>query len=195
MSSESLARLWRQLHTGDNPLVRRWDRAEKRLLACCAVLALLAVPVLAAIGSTVHAQQLAIVAHQQASRAPTVAVLLDDAPAPGRTGRGVHGTTEVRASWTSADGSVWEGEVPAPYGAKKGTEVDIWLDANGDLASRPSTHVDAAALAIGTAAGTWLAFVSILAVVFWAVRTSLNRARYAEWDREWQHISRDSIGP
>lgn len=195
MFSESLARWWRQLHPGDNPLVRRWDRAEVCLLVATVLLALLAIPVFAAVGSTVYAQQLQIVADQQASRASAVAVLLDDAPAAIRTEGSIYETVDVRAFWTSADGAVREGKVAAPYGAKKGTEVDIWLDANGEPVSPPLTRVDAAALAIGAVAAGWLSFASVLAVVFWCARALLNRARYAEWDREWQHVSRDSIGP
>lgn len=196
ISSEILARVWRQLHPGDNPLVRRWDRAENCLLISIAVLALLAVPVLAAIGSTVHAQQLQIVAHQQTSRAPAVAELLDDAPGRSHAVRGeVDRSTDVRATWTSPSGARHEGDVSAPYGAKRGSEVDIWLDATGEPVSRPVTPVDAAFAAIAAAAGTWAALVTVLAVIFLAVRTLLNRARYAAWAREWRHISSDSNGP
>lgn len=195
MPSESVTRWWRQVHPGANPLVRRWDRAENRLLLVVVVVALVAVPVLAAIGSTVYAQHAKTMGVQQANRAQAVAVLLEDVPISTRTGRGIPGTTEVTASWTSPDGIIREGEVPAQFGATKGTEVQIWIDANGELTTRPQTRVDAALLGFGAAVAGWLIFVSILTVVCLGVHALANRARYAEWDREWLHISRDSIGP
>lgn len=109
--------------------------------------------------------------------------------------RGGPATAEVRASWVSASGVRYEGKVPAQYGAVKGTAVDIWLDANGDLTSPPLTQRDAAAVAISTAVGAWLAFVVALVGIFVGVRALLNRARYADWEREWRRLSSDSTGP
>lgn len=196
MSSGSVTRLWRQLHPGDNPLVRRWDRIESRLLLVVAVLAVLTVPGVAAIGSSVYTHQLAIVADQQASRSPATAVLREDAPAATqRMVRGSPATAAVSASWVSPNGLRRQGTVPAPYGAVQGTKVEIWLDADGDLTSPPLTPHDAAAFAISTTVAAWLAFVLALAGACCGVHARLNRDRYADWEREWRRISSDSIWP
>ncbi|MFB9727531.1 hypothetical protein [Haloechinothrix salitolerans] len=158
------------------------------------VLALLAIPILAVMGHTMYTQRLELVADQHASRYPAQAILLEDAPPGSQKVRGSPATTEVRASWMSASGIRHEGKVPAPYGAAKGTAVDVWLDTNGDLTVPPLTRRDAAAFAIATAIGAWLALVFALVWVYCGVRALLNRARYADWEREWRHISRDSIG-
>lgn len=196
MSSGSATRLWRQIHPGDSPLVRRWDRVESRLLLSIAVLAVLTVPLFAGIGATVYSHQLAIVADQHASRSPATAVLLENAPvATQRLIRGNPATAEVRASWVSASGVHHEVKVPVRYGAVKGTAVNIWLDANGDLTSPPRTPRDAAAVATYTTVAAWLACVVALAAIYLGLRARLNRARYADWERDWRRISRDSIGP
>lgn len=195
MSSGSVTRLWRQVHPGHHPLVRRSDRIESRLLLAVAVLAMPTIPGFATIGSSVYAHQLAIVADQHASRSPATAVLLENAPAITQRTRGTPTTAEVKASWMSASGIRHQGTLPAPYGAVKGTAVDVWLDANGDLTSPPQTPRDAATRATYTAVTAWLAFVAALAGIYFGVHALLNRARYADWEREWRRISRDSIGP
>lgn len=193
--SSSLPRLRRRLHPGDNPLVRRWDRIESHLLMAVVVLAVLAVPVLATVGSSVYTERLGLVAEQQASRYPARAVLLEDAPDLTERDRGSPTTADVRVSWVSANGIRHEARVPAQYGAVKGTTVDVWLDTNGNLSPPPLTHRDAATFAVTTSVGAWLAAVLALIMAFLGARTLLNRARYADWEREWQRISGESTWP
>lgn len=153
MSGDSLRRWWRHIHPGDNPLVRRWDRTEARVVLL---------------------------------HLPTAAVLLENAPPASRAVRGIHinNTTHVWARWQLPSGAIREGWVNAPFDAQAGSEVEIWLDNNGQRVSRPLSHEEATAIGVGIAANLWVASVSVLALTFWAVRAKLNTARYTAWDRE-----------
>lgn len=189
MSSETVGWLRRLLRGGRNPLVRRWDRWELRLVACCVLIAVAAIPVVAVSSSAEYAKRVDRVAEQQQSRVATVAVLQENAPDPGGTRRGPHGLVQLRASWETPAGEVRQGRVPARYGAQKGTEVTIWIDSQGEVAHPPLTHADVVVIAVVSAVLRWLGLVVVLSVVVWLVRILLDRARLAAWDREWRGLS------
>ncbi|GAA5117700.1 hypothetical protein [Haloechinothrix salitolerans] len=189
MSSETVGWLRRLLHSGRSPLARSWDRWERLLVVCCVVIALAAIPVVAVGSSAEYAERVDRVAEQRQSRVATVAVLQENAPAPGGIRRGPHGLVQLRASWETPAGEIRQGRVPARHGAQKGTEITIWIDSQGKVTYPPLTHTDIVVIAVVSAALRWLGLVVALSVVVCLVRMLLDRARYAAWDREWRGLS------
>ncbi|KUO17749.1 Rv1733c family protein [Streptomyces dysideae] len=104
------------------------------------------------------------------------------------------GTTNRRAlaqvHWTTPDGATQTGKTLVPAGQKAGTEVEVWLNGQGDLATEPPSPTEASVEAgvLGTAAALALA-----GTVFGAgalARWRLDRRRFDRWGREW-----DLVGP
>lgn len=188
----TVERLWRRVHPGDNPLVRGIDRVEIRLMVIFVLLALLTIPVVAAVGSEIYVGKAAQAHAQQQSRTATTAVLLADAPdyLTGLQMDQLETGPKVPARWLLPDGTERTGVVDAPVGALQDTEISIWLDREGRLVGRPMTTADAAALAIISAAALWMVLVVAAASACWVTRLVLNRIRYAAWDREWESIGR-----
>ncbi|MFF5142972.1 hypothetical protein ACFY6U_25105 [Streptomyces sp. NPDC013157] len=112
-------------------------------------------------------------------------VLLDDVP---RATPAIGTTTDRRATtvrWTTADGATHTGRTLADAGLKAGSEVTVWQDRAGRLASAPPDPTEAAieSGALGTAAAAALG-----GLVFGGgavARRLLDRRRIEEWGREW----------
>ncbi|WP_225977994.1 Rv1733c family protein [Gandjariella thermophila] len=186
-----LARFWRRVHPGRNPVARPWDRIEAAMLIGVVLAVLLAFPLAAVIGSSAYAGELAVAAHQRADRRPATATLLADAPPPVVTGEGQPVDTSaanVPARWT-VNGVERHGNVAAHPGDRAGSTVPIWLTSSGDLAASPISSADAAMNGVLTGVFVWLAAVLLLTGLYWAGRWCLDRQRAAQWDREWALIS------
>lgn len=192
MSSPStVERLWRRVHPGHNPLVRRIDRVEIRLMVTFVLLAILSIPLVAAVGSEIYVDRAAQANEQKLTRTATSAVLLEAAP-DYQTGLRQDQTetgSKVSARW-HVDGSERTGLVEAPFGAAEGTEIPIWVDRDGRLVAPPLTTADAAVVAIMSAAGLWVAVVAAVSLCCWLTREIINRVRYAAWDRDWLAMGR-----
>ena len=80
MTANPMSRLVRRAFPGRNPLAAFGDRIEGAVLALGVVVALLAVPVAAAIGSEIYATHESRVEVEQTSRTQVDAVLVEDAP-------------------------------------------------------------------------------------------------------------------
>ncbi len=91
----------------------------------------------------------------------------------------------TQARWTSVNGMVRYGQIPAPSGRPKGTTLTVWTDASGALTSPPSPSGQASGLAGETAAGV-VAGIGVLYLGGAAViRQVLDRRRMAAWDADW----------
>lgn len=190
MSAALVAQSWRRILYGPNPLIRRCDRTQAWVAVVLLTAGLLALPVVAAIGSHVAAGQHELMQQQQASRSPARAVLQADAPAAEPAGVGVRDSTPARvpARWAAPDGTTRTSTVEADAGAKAGDEVDIWVDRDGDRVAAPLTAVQASARGVMAALGLWAVWLGVLGMVFWLVRWWLDRLRGAEWDRAWERM-------
>jgi hypothetical protein len=168
-------------------VARVGDRVEGAVLLVAVLIALLGVPVAAAIGSEVYASGKVAAAEQAVTRHPVRATLLADAPpAPADTGRGVAvDRSAVPARWVAADGATRSGAVDVPAGAKAGAEVPIWVDDTGAVSAPPLT-VDGAVVG-GTlvAVALWGGVVALLCLVWLVVRAVRGRLSAQSWEREW----------
>ncbi|TNC20334.1 hypothetical protein FG385_31200 [Amycolatopsis alkalitolerans] len=188
-----MARFWRRIHLGRNPLARRSDRVEGVVLLVVVLGLLIALPIAALIGSKTYRGQLAVSAEQRASRHAATATLLEDAPSPVPATDGAYPTAGgtsggVHASWPLPDGTQRTGTVGADSGATAGTHVPVWLsDSTGDPVPAPMTPSDAATTSVLAGIFSWLVAALGLAAVYWTIRLILDRRRATRWDREWMH--------
>ncbi|ASR35937.1 hypothetical protein BAY61_14025 [Prauserella marina] len=192
-SATLLARLWRRIHPGRNPLVRLSDRVESAALVAAVVIPLLALPFVAAVGSDSYAREIAVAQQQQRTRHEVEAVLLTDAPATQRnTGTaGTGPTVSARAEWSLPDGSRRTGMVPARAAAPAGTTVEIWLDETGRPVPPPMSRGVIAWNAFAVSLTVWIGVVLLSGLLFVALRHALDRGRYHRWQSEWSAFDRE----
>lgn len=170
--------------TGGNPLVRNGDRAEAICIALAAVVLTMAVPVVAALGTSVHDNRSALYAQQALSRHTTTATALADA----RLHVGVNSQTfDVKAQW-SAEGVMHFGTIPAPGMVRAGEHVDMWIDDRGNHVAAAASPSRAATEAVGWSALSWMALAAAVIGAVYGLRRKLRGIRYAEWDRELESL-------
>jgi hypothetical protein len=195
MIRTSFAVRWgRLVCLGRNRLVRPSDRVERRVLVVALLVVLLALPLAWLAGSRTY-QHESLRAHtEQATRHPATAVLLADGP-PGTTTAqtaSAGGSNLVPATWTRADGTTRTATVVAHDGATAGERVPIWLDASDNPVAPPMR----ADLALWNGAGlgifVWLGVIGLCALTWFLIHLRLNKARYAQWELEWERELRGS---
>lgn len=183
--------LWLALQPDGNPLIRPSDRRQARLAAAVIALALIAAPLIAAYGFTYHASLTDRAAAQQQGRYQVDAELVDKAPAsqqPAAAAWQAPRQATALAAWTTRDGQRHEAEIPVAAGTSAGETVTIWVNDEGTRTGAPLTTNQTAAAAVMTTIGIWLIFVAALAGIYVLMRIRLDRARYAEWEREWREL-------
>ena len=177
-------RVWRTMLWRRNPLMRGSDRLESGLMVLAVMLVLLAIPVAAAIGSTVFVSTSATAQQQATTRHQTTAVVVANEPASGFS---VNPPATTKVQWT-VGGAVHDGTVAA-RGAKVGDQMTIWTDDSGNQTSPPMTGAQAIGEAVGTAFLCWSIVGGTLLLLMAVLRRLLNRHRYAQWGREWRTIA------
>ncbi|WP_329066290.1 Rv1733c family protein [Amycolatopsis sp. NBC_01480] len=185
-------RLLRRLGAARNPLVRRSDRLEGVFLAVTIVLALLAVPLVLALGQADVAMETAASDAQARTRHEVTATVLKTAPQAATVGDGAPITqnSRVTAGWRLPNGSPRTGVVTVPAGdATVGTQTPIWLDHKGKQTTAPLTHSDAVTNGVLVGAFAWLCVIALLAAAYWVARRVLDRQRAARWAAEWQQFA------
>ena len=123
----------RRLGVGKNTLRRRSDRIEAVVLWCGLVVALLLIPVAAAVGTGVGNASAESAARQRAVLHEVKATTLQDTAnavpsAPGDV------LSRAMVSYVDANGVAREGMTSVVIGTKAGDEVTIWLDRSGAIA-------------------------------------------------------------
>jgi len=189
-----LCRFWR-LHACRNPMARYSDRLEGALVISAVLLALIGIPVAAAVGSEAAARGIERAHKEMNTRHPSVAVTLLEAPHPALVAGaelGFPSQEAVLARWVGPDGTQHLGNVHVPPGTPVGAEVPIWVDEAGNHVTAPFGW--GAAISSGLEAGlsTWLGILALSTGPYWLTHIALNRLRYSQWAREWEHIGRDS---
>lgn len=185
-------RLLRRLGAARNPLVRRSDRLEGAFLAVTFLLALLALPLVLALGQADVAMETAASDAQARTRHEVTATVLNVAPQPATVGDGAPITqnSRVTAAWRLANGSPRTGVVTVPAGdATVGSQTPIWLDHKGKQTTAPLTHSDAVTNGVLVGAFAWLCVIALLSAAYWVARRVLDRHRAARWAAEWQQFA------
>ena len=175
-------RVWR------SPLARGVDRAEVALTFGVLVVWLLALPILATVGSAQWSGLQARAAVEQRSVVSVDAVLAQDARFDMTTLRSTPTGVIAEATWTGRDGRPVKGPVEVVPGARAGDHVVIWLDPAGEVVDAPMSTVDAAVQAGLIVALGWLALGLVLIGGWWVGRARLDRRRWRAWAQEWETI-------
>ncbi|SBT89650.1 hypothetical protein GA0115233_101122 [Streptomyces sp. DI166] len=175
-------RLWRWRA---NPLRRREDIVEGWVV--------LAVWLLMLVGGTVLGLVTARNAvdgfdAQRADRHPTRAVLQADVPESAKSVGAASDHAMGKVRWTTDDGTTHTDETLVDRGLKAGTEVVVWVDGRGELATEPPDRTEAAveAAVLGTGAALFLA--GAVYGTGKVVRQHLEHRRVARWGQEWELV-------
>ena len=183
-----LARWARWLGFDRNPLRRGSDRIEAAVRLVLIVLLVVGVPI-AAVAAGLQADHMAQ-RQAQAQRATDhqiTAVLLKDAPTTGTP----NPYTSVQTAWVPAR---WQppgqpartGVVLALAGARKGSAVQIWINASGTVTDPPLDHRDITGQVWVAVMATCLVSVLALFTVAALARRALDRRRLSAWEAEWR---------
>lgn len=178
----------RRFGFGRNSLRRTVDRVESAILLVAGLIAVLVIPAAMAVGTAAADASKEAAAQRRAVLTETPAQTLSDAGSwagamPGQT------MAPVLVAWTDTAGKSQAGWTYEMLGTRSGSEVTIWLDRSGAIATPPRQPADSEA--IGTLAGltaamaAWLTLIGLtrLAVV------RLDRRRARDLDREWERIA------
>jgi hypothetical protein len=178
----------RRLGVGKNPLRRRSDRIEAVVLWCGLVVALLLIPVAAAVGTGVGNASAESAARQRAVLHEVKATTLQDTAnavpsAPGDV------LSRAMVSYVDANGVAREGMTSVVIGTKAGDEVTIWLDRSGNIVPTPRSGADSSTFGgtVGflTLTGSWLLLWGLVRLA----RVPLDRRRAYDWESEWRSVA------
>ncbi|HYO02960.1 MAG TPA: hypothetical protein VET27_14235 [Mycobacterium sp.] len=180
-----LGRSWFLRMFGQHPLIRTSDRIEALAFVVAVMVAVIAVPVAAAMGTAIHDTRSRVLAEEAQSRHMVTATAVADSDAIAHANSV---EVNVRARW-NVFGSNHVEVVPVTSGVKAGERVDVWVDERGNQVAAPSPPGRAGQEALGAAVPMWLCVAGASASFAMLSRRRLNRTRYAEWDRELQTLS------
>ncbi|MEZ0351575.1 hypothetical protein [Mycobacterium sp. pR1184] len=161
---------------GRNGLLRRSDRVEALVTLIAFVVALLAIPFAGvAAGSTYGVRERVYVqqAHQRHAVTATITqTAVDDS-----------GIAVVQAKWPVPQGER-TGQLELADAVEVGDRTTVWVDMHGDLVTAPTPTWQAVGDAFAAALGTLLVIAAGVVALVISVRSRLNHARDAQWDRE-----------
>lgn len=180
-------RAWLVRAVGRNPLVRRSDRWEAAAIAVAAIVAVLVVPFIAAVGTAVHDGQSRMYAEQASHRHQVTAVAVADSEPHASL---VSITYDTPLRWTYGEDSQ-TGVVNLTERVYAGDRVDMWVDDNGHHVRPPGASDQAVSDAVAVAMFLWLVADLALWALVIALRHRMTRSRYAAWDDELQSMGSD----
>ncbi|BBZ17934.1 Rv1733c family protein [Mycolicibacterium gadium] len=176
-------RYWFSRIAGRNPLVRGNERIQAWGALLAVLVTVLALPVAAAIGTSVYDVRVRFYAEEAKHRHAVTATALENStvsvgPGPADV------SFLVRASWTAA-GSDHVDVVEWADEATAGDHSDIWVDdITGEPVDAPAQPSRAVADAAGVALSVWFAVMAITASTAYLIRLRMSHHRHLQWDRE-----------
>jgi hypothetical protein len=99
----------------------------------------------------------------------------------------------VDARW-EANGINHTGAIGWDDAVKAGDRLQIWVDADGNLVTRPAPPELAGPEAVIAAVAAWFVMVLVAAPVLAVVRANARDKREAEWDRDIRSLAEDGGG-
>lgn len=168
---------------GRNPLIRRADRVEALVVLVALVVSLVAIPVAGVLAAMVYGGRETQYT-QQVHERHVVTATVTNAGSDGAA------TTAVHAKWSVAVGER-SGSLRLATAAKAGERIEIWVDQDGNPVAPPTPTWHALSDAVATALATLLLVVFWLTFLVTEVRSRLDRARDAQWERELRCLQED----
>jgi hypothetical protein len=176
-----------------NPLRRRSDVVEAWWALAVGVLLFVCAPLVgASVGWSTYEGAQAHAAARRAALHQVRVVLAKDAPATvPTTPGGSRRSFPVPARWTESDGTARTGLVRVPAGLRRGTRIEVWTDARGEIVRPPSSTfvIRQQALAMGVLTTTGGVFALLLAHL--CLHRALARRRLDRWEHDWARTEPD----
>lgn len=162
-----------------NCLVRISDRIEAFAMLAVLLFAVLAVPVLGALGTTVYDNRIHAFDGERMTHHAVEATVTQDSSV---TALPYQVSYESEVRWEYA-GQSHTGMANTLSRMKAGNQTPVWVDAAGELTSPPRGHQDAAADAVMAAIGLWIVVAGGAAAAYALLHAHLNHRRNVAWDR------------
>ncbi|AKS33852.1 hypothetical protein [Mycolicibacterium goodii] len=169
-----------------NPLVRVSDRIEGVLRLAAVVLCVLALPLAASIGTSVHDTREQACTRRAEGMRQVSAVATERGSV--EISEGHARPYRAEATWT-VDGQQHRGRLEWAILPDVGDEQSIWVDTSGSAAAPPPGKGRAVADAILAALWAWMLVVAGVCGGVIMLRRRLVQARYAQWEREFESIT------
>jgi hypothetical protein len=119
-------------------------------------------------------------------RRPVTAVVLEDAGSTTAvSSQGAILGIKAKARWTMPDGGQRTAVISVPAQAKAGSTLEMWIDSSGRPTAPPRTHPQTVADSVVAGFGVMAGATGVLLLMLSLVRWTLDRRRYAEWDKAW----------
>ncbi|MFD1812215.1 hypothetical protein [Rhodococcus gannanensis] len=174
----------RSLRLGHDPLRRRPDRLEGLFALGLLILLVVMVPVAVWLGNAAGDQQSALAEQQARDHRQVTATTVEDATSRSVASDAVPVSIDTAPAKWVVDDRTHRDDVPVDPGATAGTEVTIWVDADGNLASAPVTATAAATAGVMVGLFTWTSTALVGATGFLAARAMLDRRRRRQWSAD-----------
>jgi hypothetical protein len=166
---------------------RGTDRVEDVSAWILATAALLLIVVAVVTGIGTYGREADRAEVQRTSTSQVRAVLLENANVTISEGGGPI-PARVPARWTDRDGREHTGPVSVDRTAPAGTEIDVWIDAEGEITTRPTSAMNAVLGGVFAAFGVLCAGGTVLVAAWWGVRRATARVNARRWEREWTDV-------
>jgi hypothetical protein len=173
-----------------NPLRRTRDRVAALMVLLLLLTGLMAVPVVACVGSVIHEAQAKEAATAAASTRPVNAVLTENATIQSQARDSTYPTSQPRADvrWTDPEGRVRVTNVEVAADATTGQSMPLWVDGAGRVVSSPATpsqlRLNVIIVSLLLLSGVEVACAGLIVGVS---RLSMACAKPL-WEREWSAV-------
>jgi hypothetical protein len=167
--------------------LRRPSHTVERVSRVVLVLVvLLSVPVALVAGTAVRSDLAARAERQAGERTPATAVATADAAAPADAPPRTR--VPVPARWTSPEGVVVTGAVPARPTTRAGDPLAIWTTADGRRADEPMTAAEVRRSTLVLVGVGWAGGLGAAVLLHVALCRLLDLGRDRRWAREWARV-------
>jgi hypothetical protein len=173
---------------GRNGLLRISDRVESIATVLVILIAVIALPVAAAVGTSAYGRMSMADAEYAASIHQTEASVVGAGRPEVASIYEVEYSTPVQ--W-NAGGRRHAATVEWTERVRVGDHIMVWVKDDGDLAPAPAPVDQPARYAIATAIVLWAAVVSLSVGVLCLLRWRLDVGRIANWERELETLADD----
>lgn len=183
---DALARGIARCTLGRGPLRCRRHAVEAASRIVVVLVVLLSVPVALSAGTAVRADLAAAARQQAAERSRVTAVVTADAVAPDDAAPRTR--VPVPVSWTAADGTPAQGQVPARPTTRAGDTLLLWTGSDGRPTGAPMTPGQVRRSTLVLVGLGWSGTVGAAVLLHVLLCRLLARAAARRWAREWARV-------
>jgi hypothetical protein len=164
-----------------SPLIRISDRVESIMAILGVLMVIVALPVGAAVGTSVRDAQARVLAEHAATLSEVDALVTAKSKSRSDGPYDVVYATPVR--WMTG-GIDHTGVVESSSPLRVGDHLPVWLSESGQVTRGPAPVDEAARQGIAAAIVVWMSVASVVGCVYWALRCHLDIVRYRWWEKE-----------